>query len=144
MSLLVDSINHPKPKNGTEGTVLGPFHTHDAKLHSHGDSISHDPEGEPCLVLCTINDTEGNPVHGVKVDIWETDSTGHYDVQYADRELPDGRAVMESDADGAFWFKAIMPVPYPIPHDVSFSPGALSHCGLGGSMFARAILIFFL
>lgn len=54
---------------------------------------------------------------GVKIDIWETDSSGHYDVQYANREGPDGRCVMRSDEDGNFWFKAIKPVSYPIPHD---------------------------
>lgn len=53
----------------------------------------------------------------MKVDVWETDSKGFYDVQYADREGPDNRAVMMSDEEGVFWFKAIVPVPYPIPHD---------------------------
>ncbi len=38
-------------------------------------------------------------------------------MQHPDREGPDGRAVMESDKDGKFWFKAIRPVSYPIPHD---------------------------
>lgn len=117
LSLLVDSIDHPKPPASTEGTVLGPFHTHDAEDLAHGDSISHDPQGEPCLVLCSVKDTTGKPIEGVKIDIWETDSTGKYDVQYEGREEPDGRAVMKSDADGVFWFKAIVPVPYPIPHD---------------------------
>ena len=79
--------------------------------------MSHDPNGEPCLVICTIKDSHGNPVPDVKVDIWETDSSGHYDVQYADRDGPDGRCVIRSDQDGNFWFKAIKPVPYPIPHD---------------------------
>jgi protocatechuate 3,4-dioxygenase beta subunit len=123
LSLLIDSINHPKPKNGTEGTVLGPFHTHDAEPHPNGETISHDPQGEPCLVLCTVKDTEDKPIEGVKIDIWETDSTGRYDVQYADRAQPDGRAVMKSDAHGVFWFRAIVPVPYPIPHDVGHLAG---------------------
>ena len=83
----------------------------------HGGAMSHDPHGEPCLVLCTIKDSNGNPIPDVKVDIWETDSSGHYDVQYPDREGPDGRCVIKSDADGNFWFKAIKPVSYPIPHD---------------------------
>lgn len=82
-----------------------------------GENISSDPKGEPCLVLCTVKDPAGRPIPGVKIDIWETDSSGHYDVQYADRESPDGRAVMESDEQGVFWFKAIRPVSYPIPHD---------------------------
>ncbi|KAF2086681.1 cathecol 1,2-dioxygenase [Saccharata proteae CBS 121410] len=117
LSLLVDSIDHPKPPSSTDGTVLGPFHTHDAESSPNGDVISHDPDGEPCLVLCTVKDTSGAPIQGVKIDIWETDSKGFYDVQYADRAAPDGRAVMESDKEGVFWFKAIVPVPYPIPHD---------------------------
>jgi protocatechuate 3,4-dioxygenase beta subunit len=117
LSLLVDSIDHPKPPNSTEGTVLGPFHTHEAEETSNGDLISHDSHGEPLLVLCTLKDTNGNPIEGVKIDIWETDSTGHYDVQHADRTGPDGRCVMRSDREGKFWFKAIKPVSYPIPHD---------------------------
>ncbi|KAF2145127.1 uncharacterized protein K452DRAFT_295670 [Aplosporella prunicola CBS 121167] len=117
LSLLVDSIDHPKPRASTEGTVLGPFHTHDAESEANGSTISHDPDGEPCLVLCSVKDTAGKPLDAVKVDVWETDSKGFYDVQYATREGPDGRAVLQSDADGVFWFKAIVPVPYPIPHD---------------------------
>lgn len=115
--MLVDSIDHPKPDHSTEGTVLGPFHSHEAEVVANGDAISHDPTGEPCLVLCTVKDSLGKPVSDVQIDIWETDSSGHYDVQYADREGPDGRCVIKSDKDGNFWFKAIKPVSYPIPHD---------------------------
>ncbi|KAH7407465.1 Intradiol ring-cleavage dioxygenase [Cadophora sp. MPI-SDFR-AT-0126] len=117
LSLVVDSINHPKPPESTEGTLLGPFHTHDALDLAHGELLSHDPKGEPLLVLCTVKDTKGRPIEGVTVDIWETDSSGHYDTQYEDRQVPDGRGVIKSDKDGVFWFKAINPVPYPIPHD---------------------------
>jgi len=117
LSLLVDSIDHPKPKNSTEGTVLGPFHTHDAHTEENGTVLHHDPDGTPCLVLCTVKDTDGKPIPNVKIDVWETDSKGFYDVQYDNRTTPDGRAVLESDPEGIFWFKAIVPVEYPIPHD---------------------------
>lgn len=113
----MDSIDHPKPLKSTEGTVLGPFHTANAETTSSGDTISHDPDGEPCLVVCTVKDTEGNPIPDVTIDVWETDSKGFYDVQYPERSTPDGRAILTSDANGKFWFKAIVPVPYPIPHD---------------------------
>ena len=69
------------------------------------------------LVLCTLKDTSGKPVEGAKIDVWETDSKGFYDVQRPDRDGPDGRAVLHSDKNGVFWFKAVVPVPYPIPHD---------------------------
>src|SRR5947209_19230948 len=93
LSLLVDSIDHPKPAHSTEGTVLGPFHTHEAEDHPTGSSISADAAGQPCLVLCTLKDTAGKPIEGCKIDIWEADSTGHYDVQHAGHQGPDGRGV---------------------------------------------------
>jgi protocatechuate 3,4-dioxygenase beta subunit len=117
LSLLVDAIDHPKPPSSTEGSVLGPFHSHEAEVVPSGGDISSDPKGEPCLVICTIRDPSGAPIEGVKIDIWETDSSGHYDVQYTERNGPDGRCVMTSDEEGRFWFKAIVPVSYPIPHD---------------------------
>lgn len=119
LSLLVDSLDHPKPQGigATEGTVLGPFHTHEAKAVPHGEMISRDGDGEPMLVVGTVRDTRGVPIPGVKVDVWETDSKGFYDVQYDGYENPDGRAVVRSDEGGGFFFRAIVPVPYPIPGD---------------------------
>ncbi|KAH7014831.1 Intradiol ring-cleavage dioxygenase [Ilyonectria destructans] len=105
LSLLVDYMDHPKPPNSTEGSVLKPFHTHEAEAIASGDAISSDPNGEPL--------TSANAM----VDIRETDSSGQYDVQYPDHSGPDGRAIPKTDAEGRFWFKAITPVSYPIPHD---------------------------
>lgn len=117
VSLLVDAIDHPKPKGSTEGTVLGPFHTHEAKDIENGVKIAGDPKGQPLLVTCTVRDLAGKPIENAKIDVWETDSSGFYDVQYADHDGPDGRAVLTSDNQGRFWFNAIVPVPYPIPSD---------------------------
>lgn len=117
LSLLVDSIDHPKPEASTEGTVFGPFHTHEAEQVQNGASIAKDPDGEPMLVVCSVKNTQGRPIPGVTVDVWETDSKGFYDVQYADRDGPDCRAVVRTDDDGSFFFRAIVPVPYPIPSD---------------------------
>lgn len=116
-SLLIDAINHPKPPHSTEGSLLGPFHSHRVEHLPNGETISHDPKGEPLLVIGSINDSDGNPIEGAKIDIWETDSNGFYDVQYEDRAFPDGRCIMSSDKNGQFWFKATVPVSYPIPGD---------------------------
>jgi protocatechuate 3,4-dioxygenase beta subunit len=117
LSLLVDSIDHPKPPGCTEGTVLGPFHSHEATIAENGSLIAHDPDGEDCLVVCDVKDSNGQPIADVKIDVWETDSKGFYDVQYPGRDGPDQRAILSSGQDGMFWFKAIVPVPYPIPSD---------------------------
>ncbi|KAL2816666.1 Intradiol ring-cleavage dioxygenase [Aspergillus granulosus] len=117
VSSLVDAINHPRQPPATEGTVLGPFHTHDAEDMEHGAVLHSDPDATRLLVLCNIKDSSGNPVEGVKVDVWEGDSNGFYDVQNPGRTGPDGRGVLRSDAEGKFFFQAIVPVPYPIPMD---------------------------
>jgi protocatechuate 3,4-dioxygenase beta subunit len=111
--VLVDSFDHPKPPGTTEGTFLGPFHTHETNYIDHGASVSGEQNGEPLLVVCYVNETQGRAVVNVKIDIWETDSTGHY-VQYSEYTRPDRRRVIHSDNYGLFWFKAITPVPYPI------------------------------
>lgn len=38
-SMLVEGIDHPKPAYATEGTVLGPFHTHDAPVVKSGGGL---------------------------------------------------------------------------------------------------------
>ena len=123
LSVLVDALNHPKPPGATENTVLGPFFTEDAADFKLGDSIVADKgEEKYCLVKGKVTDESGKPVEGATIEVWETDETGHYDTQYAERDHPDYRGRLKSDKDGNFWFKAIRPVPYPIPHD-GLSPG---------------------
>lgn len=76
LSILVDSMDHPKPAGSTDGTVLGPFHAHVEEQHQLGDSISGDPDGEPLLVVASVKDTHGQPLPGVLVDVWVSDSRG--------------------------------------------------------------------
>ncbi|CAM1501651.1 Fc.00g036350.m01.CDS01 [Cosmosporella sp. VM-42] len=117
LSLLVDAINHPKPPSATEGSVLGSFHIHDASTISNGSPMSFDPNGEPLLVVCSVKDTRGRPIQDVKVEIWGTGSSVHYDVQNPNREGPSQRCVMRSDREGRFWLKTVKPASYPIPND---------------------------
>jgi protocatechuate 3,4-dioxygenase beta subunit len=70
LSLLVDSIDHPRPKGSTEGTFLGPFHAHDAEKTGQTGLISHDPDGETLLVVCTLKYIDGKPISGAKIDVW--------------------------------------------------------------------------
>ena len=117
LSLLVDAIDHPRPANATEVTVLGPFHTHDAPVTENGYVLHEDPTAEQLFVLCTLKDTQGLPITDAQCDVWEGDAHGFYDVQNPNREHPDGRAVIRSNDQGIFYFTAVVPVPYPIPDD---------------------------
>ncbi|CAF1313949.1 unnamed protein product [Didymodactylos carnosus] len=117
LSALVDALNNPKPPTATESTVLGPFHTDDAPDVANGESIASPGKGEKCLVIATVKDIDGKPIEGAKIDVWETDGNGHYDVEYDERDRPDMRGCLTSNKNGEFYFKCVRPVSYTVPTD---------------------------
>ncbi|MXZ51083.1 MAG: intradiol ring-cleavage dioxygenase [Rhodobacteraceae bacterium] len=118
VSMLVDAINNRKPSGASESTVLGPFHVADAPELEMGSDICLDQKGEPMLVEGRILDTRGNPVDGAKLDVWQANDEGFYDVQQKGIQ-PDFnlRGVFRTSADGTYWFKGVKPKYYPIPGD---------------------------
>ncbi|KAH7147196.1 putative hydroxyquinol 1,2-dioxygenase [Dactylonectria estremocensis] len=101
----------------TLGSVLGPFHTHDAPTRDNGYVLHEDEEATKLFVLGSVRNCRGDALAGVVCDVWEGDAHGFYDVQNPNREHADGRAVLESNESGIFYFIAVVPVPYPIPMD---------------------------
>ena len=118
VSMLVDAINNRKPSGASESTVLGPFHVADAPELEMGSDICLDQKGEPMLVEGRILDTRGNPVAGAKLDVWQANDEGFYDVQQKGIQ-PDFnlRGVFRTSTDGTYWFRGVKPKYYPIPGD---------------------------
>ena len=118
VSMLVDAINSRRPTGASENTVLGPFHLPDAPELPMGANICLDGKGEPMYVHGRILDTDGNPLEGVKIDVWQANDEGFYDVQQKGIQ-PDFnlRGVFRTGADGRYFFSAIKPRYYPIPAD---------------------------
>lgn len=118
VSMLVDAINNRKPSGASESTVLGPFHVADAPVRAMGDNICLDAKGEDMLVRGRILDTDGSPVEGAVIDVWQANDEGFYDVQQKGIQ-PDFnlRGVFRTGADGRYWFRAVKPKFYPIPDD---------------------------
>ncbi|QYK40464.1 MAG: intradiol ring-cleavage dioxygenase [Paracoccaceae bacterium] len=118
VSMLVDAINNRKPSGASESTVLGPFHVADAPELPMGSDICKDGKGEPMRVSGRILDTRGNPVAGARIDVWQANDEGFYDVQQKGIQ-PDFnlRGVFRTGADGAYWFRGVKPKFYPIPDD---------------------------
>lgn len=118
VSMLVDAINHRRPDGATENTVLGPFHVSGAPARALGDSICLDGKGAPCVVSGRVTDEDGNPIAGAKVDVWQTNDDGFYDVQQLG-EQPDMnmRGLFTSDENGTYHYVTVKPLPYSIPTD---------------------------
>jgi hydroxyquinol 1,2-dioxygenase len=118
VSMLVDAINNRKPSGASESTVLGPFHVADAPELPMGADICLDAKGEPMLVQGRILDTAGRPIAGAKIDVWQANDEGFYDVQQKGLQ-PDFnlRGVFRTGPDGRYWFRGVKPKYYPIPDD---------------------------
>ena len=58
----------------------------------------------------------GRPLPGARIEVWEADDDGYYDVQYADGRTA-ARGHLFADDEGRYRFWALTPTPYPIPAD---------------------------
>ncbi|PSS36963.1 hypothetical protein PHLCEN_2v1179 [Hermanssonia centrifuga] len=117
VSALVDAINNPTVKGGTASSVLGPFFTEDALDVALGDSIASEGKGDYMYVEGRVISTDGTPIPDAIIETWETDENGFYDTQYLERDKPDCRGRLHSGPEGKFGYRAVVPVPYPIPGD---------------------------
>ncbi|GAA3510776.1 dioxygenase [Georgenia daeguensis] len=115
-SMQTIAVNNEAYKNATEATVFGPFFVADAPEIPRGGDIAGGAHGTPCWVEGTVTDTEGNVVPNARIEVWEADDDGFYDVQYDDGRIA-GRAWLPSDEEGRYSFWGLTPTPYPIPHD---------------------------
>jgi hydroxyquinol 1,2-dioxygenase len=115
-SMQTIAINNEAYADATEATVFGPFFVDGSPEIPLGGDLAGGGAGEPCWVEGTVTDTDGNPVAGALIEVWEADEDGFYDVQYDDDRTA-ARGHLHSDDDGGYRFWALTPTPYPIPHD---------------------------
>ena len=115
-SMQTIAVNNQAYKGATEATVFGPFFLEDAPEIELGGDIASGAAGQPCWVEGTVTDADGKPLRGARIEVWECDEDGFYDVQYGDGRVA-ARAHLFTDDEGHYRFWGLTPVPYPIPHD---------------------------
>ncbi len=117
ISILVDAINHRHSSGATESTVLGPFYVKNPPALPHGHDIARGTTGVPLFIEGTVSSSDGVPIRGALVDIWQSDSEGFYDVQRPECFEPTLRGRFTTSASGRFFLWSVMPCSYPIPTD---------------------------
>jgi catechol 1,2-dioxygenase len=102
----------------TAAALLGPFWRANSPKTSNGGSIVRSPTPGPELfVSCAVVDTNGKPVAGIEIDVWQSSPVGLYENQddtQADMNL---RGKFTTDANGRFSFRSVKPAGYPVPID---------------------------
>ncbi|MGW5465754.1 dioxygenase family protein [Streptomyces sp. NPDC003996] len=117
VTMLVDSLSNRRPSQATQNSVLGPYFREDRPQRADAADISGGLPGTPLFFEGRVVDREGAPVAGAAVDVWHSDSDGHYDVDVPGLDEPAMRALFRTDETGHFGFRSIRPSSYPIPGD---------------------------
>jgi protocatechuate 3,4-dioxygenase beta subunit len=117
VSSVVDALTNSRSPLTTPSAVLGPFYVEGPPAMDRGADISGGLDGEPLWVSAAITDTDGKPVPGAVVDVWQSNKDGFYDVQLPDLDGPVLRARFVADDEGRLEFWTILPHEYPVPED---------------------------
>ena len=116
LSMLTVAVNEVADPAVTQTTVFGPFFVEGSPEIELGGDLAAGAVGQPCWVEGTVRGVGGEPVAGARIDVWEADGEGLYDVQY-DCAVTANRGHLFADAAGSFRFWSVRPVAYPIPTD---------------------------
>ncbi len=119
LSQLVVAQNHSRADVFTEQTVFGPFHVEGAPEAAQGADLARGAVGDPLYFKVQVHDGEGAPLPDARVDVWQADADGFYDVQDPgwSMECTRLRAVFRTDQQGHVSGRSVMPSSYPIPLD---------------------------
>lgn len=115
--VLVDMLSNEVTGTESESTVLGPFYRDNPPVLPKGASVVQKHfEGEETVYFeGYVRDADGSPLQGVILDVWEDAPNGLYENHDPDQPDYNLRGRFETDADGHYAFRALRPVPYPIP-----------------------------
>ena len=115
LSSLVDML-HSTPE-GTSSSVLGPFPISGSPPLAVGGDMRKDFDAPVLLVEGTVKDTNGNPIPGATLDIWQTAPNGLYSSQDPDQDTYSFHGLQTVGEDGRYAFTTVRPVEYTVPSD---------------------------
>jgi hydroxyquinol 1,2-dioxygenase len=117
LTTLVVQLNNRFSATATPATVLGPFHIDGSPAAEFGYDMSDGIAGTPLFLTGTVTDTDGTPVPGAVLDVWQADADGNYEAQLPDIDEARLRAKYRARDDGTYCVRTIAPLGYTIPLD---------------------------
>ncbi|WP_293995008.1 dioxygenase [Streptomyces sp.] len=117
LSTLVVQLNNRFAPQATPATVLGPFHVDGSPTAPYGFDMSDGIDGTPLFLTGKVRNTEGKPLPGVVLDVWQADADGAYEAQLPDIDEARLRAKYRPREDGTYCIRTIAPRGCAIPMD---------------------------
>jgi protocatechuate 3,4-dioxygenase beta subunit len=118
LSVLVDRLAHADGGDGvTASNVLGPFWRPAPDIGNGGSLVDPDEPGERLVVRGTIRSVSGDALGGARLDVWQSNADGIYDVQLPSGSGPRCRGCLAAAADGTYEFHTVVPPPYQVKKD---------------------------
>ena len=115
LSSLVDMLH--STEDGTPSSVLGPFHVLGAPDLPVGGDLVTDNDGAVSVIEGRVLSSDGSPIEGAELEIWQTADNGLYSNQDDAQAEYNFRAHMTTGADGRYLFSTVKPAPYTVPDD---------------------------
>ena len=103
-------------EEGTDTSLLGPFYRENTPKLERGAQIARKADGPEAALWGRVTDVNGAPLANATVSVWQTSAHGLYDVQL-DGAPVDYRGLFETDANGNYWLRTMLPIGYSIPMD---------------------------
>jgi hydroxyquinol 1,2-dioxygenase len=116
LSALVNLMNS-RGSRGTASSLLGPFFRENAPALEAGQSIARGTNEAPLALTGRIEGEDGTPIPGARIDVWQTASTGLYDIQGPNPEEMNHRGQFRTDRAGRYAIATVLPLGYSIPTD---------------------------
>ena len=118
LSAMVNALHDKtRTEKATDTSLLGPFYRNVSPTHALGDSIVAKPDSPELVFYGQVQDLAGRGIPQARVEVWQTDEHGYYDMQMYGDEKMDMRGTFVCDADGKFHFRTVRPLGYYIPMD---------------------------
>jgi hydroxyquinol 1,2-dioxygenase len=118
LSTLVNTLHDATAiEKATSTSLLGPFFREDAPQLPLGEQISKGDKSEEVLLWGTVCSAAGEVIPNAKLKVWQTSSSGRYDLQEGDGSAIDYRGSFHTDAQGKYHLRTVRPLGYFIPMD---------------------------
>lgn len=121
-SVLIDALSHQaEDPDVTASDVEGPLYRDDPPWRERPVKIYEEYEGmgdgDVLFVSGRVTSSDGSPLPGAVIDIWQTGPDGGYDLWDSRQPAYNFRGRFGVDESGAYEFQTMLPRPYTVPTD---------------------------